>query len=333
MGQAGRLTNRLFLVIVTCLLVYSCDENKKTSGAEGSNSSRPKNTQLVQVPEFNADSAYHYVQKQVDFGPRVPGTGSHSSCASYLNGKLMTYGFSTIEQNAVLPTFDKRQYKLKNIIGSYRPELPSRILIAAHWDTRPWADKDTINVNAPFDGANDGASGVGVALEIARQVQLQAPSVGLDIIFFDLEDYGDMGGDLSSWCLGSQYWSENLHKSNYTANYGILLDMVGAPNAIFPKEGNSVNYASQVVNKVWNTAHELGYGNFFSMQRKDFVGVDDHIFINKMGIPCIDIVEYKPSTGSFGDYHHTHGDNMSVIDKTTLKAVGQTLLHVIYNEP
>ena len=267
---------------------------------------------------------------QVDFGPRVPGTKAHAKCADYLVAKLKAVGFEVTVQSGTIQTFDKKQFTLKNIIASSNPEVQSRILISSHWDTRPWADEDTKDKDKPFDGANDGASGVGVALEIARQISFSKPNVGVDIILFDLEDYGTRG-DNNSWCLGSQYWANNLHKPNYFANYGILLDMVGGPNAIFPKEKNSVDLASNAVDKVWKAANGIGYGNYFLSQTRDFVGVDDHIFVNKGGVPCIDIIEYNQTSGGFGDYHHTHQDNMSVIDKNTLKAVGQTLLEVIYS--
>lgn len=286
----------------------------------------------VPAPDFNADSAFVFIKTQVDFGPRVPGTPAHAKCADFLIAKLKSYGLETMVQKGTVQTFDKKQFSLKNIIASYKPEAQNRILVCSHWDTRPFADEDTKDIDKPIDGANDGASGVGVALEIARQLSTAPqPNSGIDIIFFDIEDYGTSGNN-ESWCLGSQYWAKNLHKSNYYANFGILLDMVGGPNAVFPKESKSVEYASAALDKVWKTANNIGYGNYFLPQIKEFVGVDDHIYVNQAGVPCIDIIEYNQATGGFGDYHHTHKDNLSLIDKNTLKAVGQTLLEVIYNE-
>lgn len=327
LGQSKAVTFYLLFLLVN--FITSCN-------SEGNQAPSTRKTENVEVqktptPQFNADSAYSYIHKQVGFGPRVPGTSSHEKCADYLTTMLQSFGFELIEQNATIQVFDKKQFILKNIIASYNPDAQSRILISSHWDTRPWADRDIENTDKPFDGANDGASGVGVALEIARLIALTPPSIGIDIILFDLEDYGT-GGDEMSWCLGSQYWAKNLHKPNYYANYGILLDMVGAPNAIFPKEKKSVEMASFAADKVWRVANELGYGNYFLSETRDFVGVDDHVYINKGGVPCIDIIEYNMNTGGFGDYHHTHKDNMDVIDKNTLKAVGQTLLEVIYRE-
>lgn len=319
--------------------IYGCSLASLFLASCGNDSGQPKDTETIKttvvnripVPDFNADSAYSFVKAQVDFGPRVPGTAAHAKCADYLTAKLKSFGMETMVQKGTVQTFDKKKFSLKNIIGSFKPEAQSRILICSHWDTRPWADEDTKDADKPFDSANDGPSGVGVALEIARQVNLANPAIGVDFIFFDLEDYGTSGNN-ESWCLGSQYWAKNLHKPNYYANFGILLDMVGGANALFPKEQNSVQYASAATDKVWKAASDAGYGSYFSSQVKSFVGVDDHIYVNKAGIPCMDIIEYNQATGGFGDYHHTHKDNMDIIDKNTLKAVGQTLLEVIYNE-
>jgi hypothetical protein len=288
----------------------------------------------VTAPSFHADSAYFFIKKQADFGPRVPGTAAHAACATYLADQLKSYGLETMIQKGAVKTFDGKTFGLKNIIASYKPELKNRILICAHWDTRPWADEDEREgyADKPSDGANDGASGVGVALEIARQLQFSAPLIGIDFLFFDLEDYGDPEGDGKSWCLGSQYWAKNMHKPDYYANFGILLDMVGRANATFAKEEQSVSFASAVVNKIWKTAEQKGYSAFFVPEIRSHVGTDDHLFVNQAGIPCVNIIEYDHKAGGFGDYHHTQRDNMQLIDKTTLKAVGQTLLEVIYNE-
>ena len=310
------------------IILFSCtDEQKKSEKIK----KEPEVIKTIPPPDFNADSAYGYVQKQVDFGPRVPGAIAHAKCADYLLKKLKSFGLETILQKGVVTTFDNKQFNLKNIIGSYKSEATTRILLTSHWDCRPFADEDTKDPDKPFDSANDGASGVGVLLELARQLQIKNPTIGVDIIFFDLEDYGE-SENTQSWCLGSQYWSKNLHKPGYYAKFGVLLDMVGAPNATFPKEGASVRYAKSVVDKVWDAANNIGYSNYFAPEVISFVGIDDHIHVNKAGIPCIDIIHYDAMTGGFGAYHHTHNDNMQMIDSQTLKAVGQTLLQVIYSE-
>jgi glutaminyl-peptide cyclotransferase len=282
------------------------------------------------VPDFKADSAYAFIQKQVDFGPRVPNTGPHIECGIWLENKLRQYGAQVQTQEALVNAFDGTPLRMKNIIASYQPEKANRILLTAHWDTRPFADEDTERRNEPILGANDGASGVGVLLEMARLFQTEMPRIGVDIILWDAEDYGQSGID-NSYCLGSQYWAKKKHKANYQARYGINLDMVGAEGAIFPKEGFSMQYASNVVTKIWSTGQRLGYGAFFSSQRVPGI-IDDHVYMNSpAGIKSVDIIHLELG-GGFFEHWHTHGDNMEAISVKTLKAVGQTLAEVVYKE-
>jgi glutaminyl-peptide cyclotransferase len=329
----GLSKNRLSIIIGSVVLtsVISCSDQPTQPTDEIP--SEVIEVKKIYTPDFNPDSAYLFVKAQVDFGPRVPGTTAHAKCAEYLAAKLRSYGFDVIVPTGqTVKTYDGKQFALKNIIASWKPELQKRVLICSHWDTRHITESDTKDQDKPGDGANDGASGVGVAMEIARQVSMSNPNVGVDIIYFDLEDYGDSGNNMS-WCLGSRYWATHLHKPDYVADYGILLDMVGGPGATFVKEKYSVDHAPHVVDKVWKAANEIGYGNYFLPQTIGFVGSDDHIPVNELAhIPCIDIIEYNEANGGFADYHHTHKDNMDMIDKKTLKAVGQTVLEVIYNE-
>jgi glutaminyl-peptide cyclotransferase len=283
------------------------------------------------APNFNEDSAYSFVKAQVNFGPRVPGTPAHAKCATYLYSKLKSFGWEVQIQNGNITTYDGKKFNLKNIFASYKPEETKRILLMSHWDSRPFADSDTIDPSKPFDSADDGPSGVGIILEIARQLNLSQPEVGVDILFDDLEDYGRERDD-NSWALGTQYWAKNPPKPGYTAQYGILLDMVGAKGATFPREGLSTENAPYVVKKIWNKAMHLKYSGFFVFE--DIRGItDDHEFvINYANIPCVDIVNWDFKRDGFGSYHHTHRDNMDIIDKNTLKAVGQTVLEVVWEE-
>lgn len=296
----------------------------------------PPSYTLVKAPDFNADNVYDFIEKQVNFGPRVPNTPEHDATAKWLIEKMNEFADTVYIQKADLKAFDGTMLKSTNIIGSFNDNAEKRILLAAHWDTRPFADQDSERTNEPILGANDGASGVGVLLEIARLLSEQNVSVGVDIIFFDSEDYGQPSfSNLpyvpDSYCLGSQYWAANPHKKNYSADFGILLDMVGAENAIFTHEGTSVFYAKNYLNRVWNIAKAIGYSNYFSFQETTPI-TDDHLYINKIiGIPTIDVIQYeKTSKSGFGHYWHTHNDDMSIIDKNTLKAVGQTVTQVIY---
>ena len=291
-------------------------------------------------PFFNADSAYNYIETQVSFGPRVPNSAAHRACGNYLANQLKLFGAKVIEQEMSVTAYNGTVLQTKNVIGSYNPTAKKRVLLFAHWDTRPYADKDAdeANHNRPIDGADDGGSGVGVLLELARQFGKKAPEVGVDIIFFDAEDYGipDFYTGVQvkdTWCLGTQYWAENPHQSGYRASYGILLDMVGSKNAAFFKEQGSMRYAPNIVDKVWSKARSLGYGKYFiNALGGEFI--DDHLYINEgCNIPCIDIINNDPdSETGLGYYWHTMDDTMKNIDNETLKAVGQTVLEVIYNE-
>ena len=290
-------------------------------------------------PKFDPDSAYAFIQKQVDFGPRVPATEGHVATKNWLIQKLEGYNFVVQSQDFEAKTYDGLNWDLSNIIASYNPQATKRILLAAHWDSRRIADKDTDRLDEPIDGANDGASGVGVLLEIARSIGSQdfKPDVGIDIILFDGEDDGEPefaeSRDNSQiwWCLGSQYWSKNKHVPNYSAYYGILVDLVGAKGARFFREGYSRQYASGILKKVWDNAAQIGQGDFF-VNRDSPEILDDHVFVNgNANIPMIDIIEFSPDYG-FGHYHHTHADDMEIIDRRTLQAVGETVLFTIYQE-
>ena len=313
------------ITILTLFLAVSCGGRKAT----------PQTTvpiQGISAPEFNADSAFSYVKSQTDFGPRVPNTDAQVNCAAWLMKKLKGFGADTFLQGFETVTFDKTKIRCYNIIGSYNPDCPTRIILADN-------DPDPANHKTPVDRANDGASGVGVILEIARQLQAKAPQVGVDCIFFDAEDWGPgddyRGADAEKyWGLGTQYWAANPHKQNYKARYAVLLDMVGGKGARFCVERYSEMFAKGVVDKVWNAASELGHGTLFMKVSGVYV-TDDHYFINTMArIPAIDIVPYTPSASysSFGPTWHTLQDNIGNIDKNVLKAVGETLLKVIYNE-
>jgi glutaminyl-peptide cyclotransferase len=333
--QSGFTNLNLFrlIFIITCFF-YSCKTEKKEDAPVVTTPARPS----VIVPEFNADTAFAHIVKQVEFGPRVPNTPAHVATGDYLIQKLKDYGAEVIVQPANVRAFDGTILKIRNIIGSYNLQENYRILLCAHWDTRPFADHDTVDRHKPIQGANDGGSGVAVLLEIARQLNMSKPNVGVDIILFDGEDYGQPEDSPlpqveDSYCLGSQYWARNPHIPGYRANFGILLDMVGARNATFTMEQISMQYAPFVVEKVWKTAQQLGYGNYFLFQKTGPV-IDDHYYINKIArIPTIDIIHHDPTTRSrFFPHWHTHGDDLSVIDPNTLKAVGQTVLTVVFSE-
>jgi hypothetical protein len=317
-----------------------------TSCGAGAKKAPDKKDTKVSVPSFNADSAYVYVEKQTLFGPRVPNTKEHELCRAYLTSKMKLFGAKVIEQTANLEAYDGSILKSTNIIASFQTENPNRILLCAHWDSRPWADNDPDknNWHKPIIGANDGASGVGVLMEIARQLgretakKTNLSKVGIDIIFFDAEDEGTpkfstIPENDDSWCLGTQYWAKNPHTVGYKAKYGVLLDMVGGKAATFQWEYFSRNYAQQILQQVWEKAASLGYDGYFKSNQGGAI-TDDHVYINKLAkIPCIDIIDFDPDSKSgFVPYWHTLDDTMKNIDKSTLKAVGETLIQMIYSE-
>lgn len=287
---------------------------------------------LAPAPAFQADSAYAYVQKQVDFGPRIPNTPAQEACAAWLTETMKAFADSVTVQRTQLSSRGQ-QYRCINIIGHFNPAAQQRILLLAHWDTRAFADADSTTRNRHFDGADDGASGVGVLLEIARQLHLHKTAVGVDILLADVEDAG-VEGDDNSWALGTQYWARQAKSAGYRAQYGILLDMVGGKGAHFYREAMTRQYASAQSEMVWNVANQIGYSDYFRYANPGGAGVtDDHVFVNRLaGIPTMDIIHLR-GDGSFVPWHHTVNDNMGVIDKNTLGAVGQTVLQTIYANP
>lgn len=330
------LTGAAFVVLTS---LVSCSDNPSKPKVEPTANPTPvapteANKTYVKPPLFNSDSAYAFVAKQVSFGPRIPNTPAQEKCADWLEAKLKSYTKEVVVQSAKVMAHTGEELQMYNIIARFNPERSNRIMLCSHWDTRPFADQDKNNKKARLDGADDGASGVGVLLEIARLVAEVQPNAGVDIILFDTEDYGTNEGGSASYCLGSQYWGKNPPISGYYAKYGILLDMVGAKNAKFAKEGYSMQVAPSVVEKIWGTAERLGYGDLFTKEMAPPI-TDDHYFIRQTtGIPCVDIINYGKHNGDigFGAHWHTQNDKLSTIDKNVLGAVGQTVLDVLYNE-
>ena len=240
-----------------------------------------------------------------------------------------------LSKKLLFKTYDGKTHELKNIIAAFYPEKKERVLVTAHWDARPFSDQDmdASNKDKPFDAANDGASGVAVILEMARQIQLQQPNVGVDFILWDIEDYGKANDETEhevTWCLGSQYWSKNQPKKGYKPLYAINLDMVGGTNAQFAMDEVSRKYAPTVLQKVWGVANEIGYSNYFLNLNSGSL-IDDHYWVNQTGIPCIDIIHFTDAAGFYKNWH-TQFDNLNNIDRNTLKAVGQVVLETLYRE-
>ena len=327
------MLKKIALISLVLLSITSCDNKQNSKPAS---QPVPQVKQVV-IPKFNADSAYNYVKKQLDFGPRVPESPAHAQCADWFVNFFNDKADTVYVQNFRTRLYDGKGIDGKNIIAAFNPEAKKRILLAAHWDSRPFADHDPDenNWNTPIDGANDSASGVGVLMEIARVLKDNPLNIGVDIILFDLEDYGApyylnlMTNN--DWALGSQYWAKNPHIYNYRAYFGILLDMVGAPNPKFPKEYYSQQFAPALSNDIWRVARELGYDEYFSNELGHPIN-DDHIYVNAIArIPMIDIIHLENnSESSFYPYWHTVKDNIEQIDAKTLGMVGDVVVNVLY---
>jgi hypothetical protein len=328
------------LTFVVFLIISSSCQRPSPSKTGTPEPGTPEPEIKISVPPFNADSALAFVKAQCDFGPRVPGTPSHEACASYLTKKLQQYTPHVEVQQFKGRIYDASVLNGKNIIASFQPDKKARIMLCAHWDSRPYADHDPdpAKRNQPVMGANDGASGVGILLEVARLLGQSPSNVGVDIVFFDLEDHGPSEDKQNQatehWGLGSQHWSKNPHVYNYTARFVILLDMVGARDARFLQEGFSMYYAPDKVKKVWDIARRIGYGEYFLQEKGGYIN-DDHYFINELRkIPAIDIIHLDPnsSNGSFFEYWHTTGDTFDKIDREMLGIVGRVVVEMIFSE-
>ncbi|PWN07021.1 M28 family peptidase [Rhodohalobacter mucosus] len=287
-----------------------------------------------EVPEFSSEIAYTYIEDQVAFGPRVPNSDAHRNAINYFRDHFN----NTAGRDAVfVQEFKTEVYgdtlQLFNLVAAFGLEHSDRIVLAAHWDSRPRAENDPENPGEPIDGADDGGSGVAILMELATIFAEYDVPVGVDIILFDGEDYGE-SGDLSNYFLGSRHWAQNPPVPGYSPRFGILLDMVGGTGAVFPKEGYSMNYAPDLVNQIWTVADEMGHGDLFLAEQGGAVS-DDHVIVERYtGIPMINIIHHRRGANGrvqFAPYWHTQNDTMEIIDREVLQAVGDVLLEMIYN--
>ena len=327
---------RLITVTMAAMLLAACGHTQKSTTG-------PTPTAQPAGPAFSADSAYSFCQQQCDFGPRTMNSEAHDRCADWIAAKFRQYGLTVSRQQADLRGYDGTVLHSTNIIAAWKPERQSRVMLCAHWDSRPWADNDPDpqNHRRPVMAANDGASGVAVMIEVARLLT-DSVSVGVDFVCFDAEDWGtpqwaESGdGDADTWALGAQHWAEQYGRQAQKPQikYGILLDMVGGQGARFYQEQVSMHFAPDVVRRVWDAAETVGYGSYFPKEEGGGI-TDDHVPVNqKARIPCIDIIPYYPDceASSFGPTWHTVNDDMAHIDRNTLRAVGQTVIQVLFTE-
>ncbi|MBQ0056965.1 MAG: M28 family peptidase [Bacteroidales bacterium] len=324
--------------IVILFLATACSVSPGAEQKSRSSQTQSEPAKAASLPVFSGDSAFNAIARQLEFGPRVPGTDAHRECATWLSNELSRMGAEVCVQEATATAYDGTKLPIINIIGSYNKDARQRVLLISHWDSRHIADEDPNPAlrNKPVPAANDGASGVGILLEIARLAGQNNPRMGIDIFLTDTEDYGAPDSWTGThreedWALGTQYWCRNPHTGSYRATYGILLDMVGATDATFYREYYSDRFASDVVNHVWKTAAQLGYGDLFI----DTYGpgiTDDHVFINRItGIPTIDIIDTRrDGDGTFYPHWHTTDDTLDKISPVTLQKVGNVLVKLLF---
>jgi hypothetical protein len=275
------------------------------------------------APAFSGDSAYAHVRTQVEFGPRYPGSDGHAAQLAWMQEYLRERADTVILQSFAHETVEGERLALTNLFARFRPEDGTRILLLAHWDTRPRADneRNTELMNEPILGANDGASGTAVLLELADVLSSHSPPIGVDLLFVDGEDWSSM--DL---LIGSEYFAANL-PAGYRPLYGILLDMIGDTDPVYEIEQNSRDFAPEVVERVWRTAEEIGLGGVFSRQQTGYIE-DDHVPLNRAGIRTIDIIDFDFGPGNA--YWHTTQDRLENTSPKGLEAVGRVVTTLIY---
>ncbi len=271
------------------------------------------------------------VQRQVDFGPRVPGLPGHAAQLAWMVARLDSAGIAVQTDTFTHVTSTGDTLHLTNVLARARPEATRRILFLTHWDTRPISDNalDPAVRNTPIPGANDGASGTAILLEMAKLLVETPPPEGVDLLFVDGEDYGDAAqGDMF---LGAERYARHtlLQKGEPGRPiYGVLLDMVGDVDPSFPVEPTSMQWAQPVVSKFWSAARRLGYAQYFPETVGQGID-DDHIALLNAGLPTADVIDFSYGPGN--SWWHTPDDTPEHVSPTTLGMVGQVVTELIYS--
>ena len=275
--------------------------------------------------EFDGDAAMRYVQQQLAFGPRIPGTEGHRRMAAWLDSLLRTRADSVVAQRWTHVTRTGDSLPLVNLIARFNPAATTRILFLAHWDTRPRADgyasTDTL---APVMGANDGASGVAILLGMADALKARPSAIGVDLLFVDGEDYGNFSED-TDVLLGSRYYAEHL-VAGPKPKFAVLLDMVGDRDLKLPPEVLSQTAAPEVVDLVWDVAKRMGHAEIFASKDGPEL-TDDHVPLQKVGIHAIDVIDF--SYGPDNKWHHSTEDTIDKLSVASLKVVGDVMMGVV----
>ncbi|MES2177619.1 MAG: M28 family peptidase [Gemmatimonadota bacterium] len=286
---------------------------------------------------FNADSAFAYTQAQVAFGPRVPGSAAATKAGDWIVTMMKQRADTVIEQRWKHKTAQGDSIPLRNVLARFNPKATQRVLYVTHWDSRPKADSDPVlgNRNDPVPGANDGAAGVGLFVALGDALKKVPPTVGVDLLFVDGEDYGsDWNPPYTDVLLGSQYFVNNLPSADYKPMFGVLWDMIADTDLNILQEPKSIEAAPEVVTKVWQKAEEFGYSDYFLRSAYSTPITDDHVPFIEKGFRMIDVIDLDygprgPMGSASPNYHHTLGDTMEHISKKSLQIVGDVALGLL----
>ena len=316
----------LFVPIFALVLLSCTKQQQQQSDPQPSPSTDQAD---ITVPAFDGQSAFNFLTAQTDLGPRNPGSKGHAACLAYLRDELGKYAAAVTVQNFSGSDYKGKQYPLTNVVSSFNLQATDRILLSAHWDTRPWADEDPnpSKRNTPVPGANDGASGVAVLLEVARILKLHPPPIGVDIVLFDGEDMGK-SGSLDTWCLGSKHFARTK-APGFNPRFAINIDMIGDKQLSIPREQQSDEYAPDVMNLIYSTARRLNLHQFADTPGRPTY--DDHIPLNEAGIRAVDLIDFEYPDAS-NRYWHTTEDTPDKCSAESLEAVGTVLLHIVYSK-
>ena len=288
----------LVLLLCTILALSGCEKSKPRTA-------------------FNGETALGYIQTQLAFGPRIPGTAGHVKAGDWITEQMRSRADSVTEQRWKHVTVRGDTIEMRNIFARIRPEATERVLYIAHWDTRPFSDaaSDAASRKMPVPGANDGASGVALLMAVADVLKSTPPVYGVDMLFVDGEDYGDFGPPLKDVLIGSTYFASNLPSPSYRPIFGVLWDMIADKDLNIYQEGYSTQQAPEIVARVWQTAEDLGYG-FYFISRGGGPITDDHLPLLQKGLRVIDVIDIDYAA------HHKPTDTIDKVSAKSLQIVG-----------
>jgi hypothetical protein len=275
--------------------------------------------------EFDGQAAFGYIEKQIGWGPRIPGTKAHQQMATWLDSVLRQRADTLVVQSWKHVTVKGDTLPLQNFLARFNPSAEKRILFLAHWDSRPRADSPVSRDSTkPVLGANDGGSGVALLLGVADVLKRAPPAIGIDLLFVDGEDYGDFTEAPNDVLIGSRYYGAH-QVTGPKPLYAVLFDLIADKDLQIYQEGNSLVGAPEVVELVWDTAKDLGYGGYFVASPRHTL-IDDHLELQKAGIRAIDVVDFDyPSW-------HTQYDTIDKVSSASLQVVGDVAMALVRRE-